>query len=147
MTPTLPDILLGQAISLSAPQPPESSGDYMVGRLGLLAMLAVLASQEAERGTAARVWENDALRSLFVKSVEAYDTALGGALRRAASTGDHELAWSALDAANAELRRLLIRLHEAAELRGDGALDREILTLYQAMAKARRLELPAALAG
>ena len=58
MTPSLPDLLIGQAASLAAPQPVEAGGDYMAGRLGMLAMLAVLMAQEAERGLAARVWEN-----------------------------------------------------------------------------------------
>ena len=97
--------------------------------LGMLAMLAGLAAQEAERGSAARVWENGAIRALLAKA--------GAALE----TPGENLAWSALDAANAELRRALIRLHEAAEDRGDRALQIEILDLYSQMAKVRRLEL------
>ena len=60
MTPNLPEILMGQSLALTAPQPPEASGDYMAGRLGMIAMLAALAAQEAERGIAARLWENQA---------------------------------------------------------------------------------------
>jgi hypothetical protein len=131
LTPTLPDILVGQAVALMTPMPPEAGGDYLAGRMGMLAMLAGLAAQEAERGAAARVWENGAIRALLAKS---------GA---APATADESLAWSALDAANAELRRALIRLHEAAEDRGDRALQVQILDLYRQMAKARRLELSA----
>ena len=54
MTPALPDILMGQMISLVTPMPPEAGGDYLAGRMGLLAMLASLAAQEAERGEAPR---------------------------------------------------------------------------------------------
>ncbi len=129
MTPTLPDILIGQAVALMTPMPPEAGGEYLAGRMGMLAMLAGLAAQEAERGPAARVWENGAIRALLAKAGVAPDTA------------DENLAWSALDAANAELRRALIRLHEAAEDRGDRMLQIEILDLYRQMAKARRLEL------
>ena len=129
MTPTLPDILIGQAVALMTPMPPEAGGEYLAGRMGMLAMLAGLAAQEAERGPAARVWENGAIRALLAKAGVAPDTA------------DENLAWSALDAANAELRRALIRLHEAAEDRGDRTLQIEILDLYRQMAKARRLEL------
>ncbi len=147
MTPALPDMLMGQAMALSAPQPPESTGDYMAGRIGMIAMLAVLAAQEAERGLAARTWENGAIIALFERAVGAYDNALAGALSRAAAEDRVDHGWAALDRANADLRRVLIRLHEVVENRGDSVLDREILALYQAMAKARHLDLPSALAG
>ena len=129
MTPTLPDILTGQAVALMTPMPPEAGGDYLAGRMGMLAMLAGLAAQEAERGAAARVWENGAIRALLATAGVAPAPAV------------ENLAWSALDAANAELRRALIGLHEAAEDRGDRALQVEILDLYRQMATARRLVL------
>ena len=147
MTPALPDILRGITLTLVTPLPPEASGDYMVGRTGLLAMLTGLAAQEAERGLAARVWENQALRRLFAKASGAYDEALAGQLAGAAGERDDDLAWTALDEANARLRRVLIALHEVVEGRGDAALDREILELYQAMARARRLDLPPGFGG
>jgi len=130
MTPALPDILMGQMISLVTPMPPEAGGDYLAGRMGLLAMLASLAAQEAERGVATRVWENGAIAALLSKA--------GG--RKVESSTD--LNWRALDAANAGLRRQLIALHEAAEVRGNGALQGEILQLYKDMAAARSLKLP-----
>jgi hypothetical protein len=146
MTPVLADILTGQAAALGAPQPPEALGDYLAGRLGILSMLALLAAQEAERGPAARVWENAAIRSLFGRASGAYDGDLMGRLAAAATAAPGGFAWSVLDADNAGLRRLLIALHEAAEARNDKPLDREILELYDAMAQARRLDLPSALA-
>ncbi|HXU99648.1 MAG TPA: hypothetical protein VG166_04040 [Caulobacteraceae bacterium] len=125
MTPALPDILVGQMVALMIPLPPEAGGDYQAGRAGLLAMLAGLAAQEAERGTAARIWENGAIRELLGESGV-----------------DSDFSWRALDAANAELRRRLIAAHEAAEAARDEGRQRDILALYQAMAKARRLDLP-----
>lgn len=125
MTPALPDILMGQMIAVVTPLPPEAGGDYQAGRAGLIAMLAGLAAQEAERGVAARVWENAAIRDVLGRTEV-----------------DTDLSWSGLDRANAELRRALIEAHRAAEERGDARLQRQILTLYQAMAKARRLDLP-----
>jgi hypothetical protein len=125
MTPALPDILIGQMVALMTPLPPEAGGDYQAGRAGLMAMLAGLAAQEAERGLSARVWENGAIRELLGE--EGHDA---------------DLSWRALDRANAELRLRLIAAHEDAEARGDTPLQRRILALYQAMAKARRLDLP-----
>ena len=58
----------------------------------------------------------------------------------AASTED--LSITALDALNAKLRLALIAVHEAVEAKADATLDREILTLYQAMADRRMLVLP-----
>jgi hypothetical protein len=142
MTPTLVDILRGQAAALAAPQPPEAGGDYLAGRLGVLAVLAALAVQEAEGGVAARVRENAALRQVLARASDAYDDAFCGALATAAAAPPGDLTLSALDADNAALRRRLIALHEAAEARGDAALDGEILELYVVMADARRLELP-----
>jgi len=147
MTPTLPDILQGFSTTLMTPLPPEASGDYMAGRTGLLVMLSALSAQEAERGPAARLWENRALRALFTRTAAAYDAALRGQLAEAAGASDQDETWSALDGANAQLRRALIALHTEVEARGDAVLDREILDLYQAMAAARRLDLPASLGG
>jgi hypothetical protein len=141
MTPTLTDILTGQAAAIAAPQPPEAGGDYMASRLGLVAMLAVLAAQEAERGPAARIWENGAIRALLTKAATEYDQTADDGL----ATSADDFSWSGLDAENARLRRRLIRLHEAVEARGDSRLDLEILQLYRAMAEARRLDSPSSL--
>ena len=141
MTPTTAELLTGNLIVLSTPPPPESSGDYAGGMVGVTGMISILAAQEAERGAAVRVAENAMLRELFVRA-GAYDAGLGDRLVEAAGVSDGDLSISALDAANAILRRTLIALHEAVEAAGDAALDREILGLYQRMAQGRRLELP-----
>jgi hypothetical protein len=133
-------ILLGQAVALGAPAPPECLGDYAAGRAGLVATLLVLAGQEAERGPAARAWENGALRALLAAAAPDYLALTDGQPPPAAGAAT----WSALDTENADLRRRLTALHEAAEARGDAALQRRILALYVEMAEARRLTLPGA---
>ena len=132
MTPTTAELLAGNMKALATPPPPESAGDFMGGMVGVTAMISVLAAQEAERGAAVRVAENTAIRTLLER----------GGRGEAAAVGDGDLSITALDAANATLRRALISLHEAAEVAGDVALEREILTLYGEMARGRRLELP-----
>lgn len=129
MTPALPDILIGQAAALATPLPPEAQGEYLAGRVGIMAMLAGLAAQEADRGPAARVWENKAIAALIAKVDGVAPAAL------------EDLTWRGLDAENARLRRRLIEIHETAEARGDAALQTEILQLYVEMAAARRLTL------
>ncbi len=126
MTPALPDVLNGVVRTLATPSPPESSGEFMAGKIGLVSMLLMLSAQEAERGLAARVWENAAMRERL------------GDLH----TTDADLSLSALDAANAKLRTRLIAAHAAAETREDVAADRAFLELYEKMAEARRLDIP-----
>ena len=138
MTPTVPELLMGNFLCLMEPPPPESSGDFLQSRIGVTGMIALLCAQEAERGIAARVWENGAIRALLADASDAY----GERFATAATGGDSDLSLAALDAANAALRRVLIDLHIAAETARDGALDTAIRALYVKMADARRLDLP-----
>jgi hypothetical protein len=126
VTPALPDVLMGVVRTLAAPSPPESSGEFMAGKLGLVSMLLMLCAQEAERGGAARVCENAAMRER-----------LGDA-----PTADADLSWSALDATNAELRIRLTAAHAEAEARGDASADWAFLELYVKMSDIRRLDVP-----
>jgi hypothetical protein len=138
MTPSLPDILVGNFLCVAEPPPPESAGDYMAGKVMVVALLSLLAAQEAERGLAARVWENAAIRAVLVEAGPDH----GQALAQAGQGTDTDLSLGALDRANAALRRSLISLHEAVEAAGDTARDHAILRLYAKMADTRRLDMP-----
>ena len=138
MTPALPDILRGAFLSLAVPVPPEQQGEFMAGRVGVIALLSLLAAQEVERGTTARVWENGAIVALLRESAGSY----GARFAAAADTEAADLSLAALDRCNADLRRALIDLHEAVEAAGDLPRHRRILALYDEMAEARRLDLP-----
>lgn len=134
MTPSLPDILVGNFMCMIDPPPPEQQGEFMAGKVAVVALLSLLAAQEAERGLAARVTENAAIQAVLDEAVADYEVeALGG-------TDDLSLA--AQDAANARLRMALIRLHEAVEARRDAARHHAILRLYARMADLRRLDMP-----
>jgi hypothetical protein len=137
MTPTAIDLLNGCIKTLAAPPRPEDSGMFATARLRTVALINRLVAIETANGTAARVWENAALRSLFAERSTTYP-----AVSSAATIGDGDVSLKALDAANAKLRRLLIGLHEAAELAGDTKLDRTILMLYREIARRRELNLP-----
>jgi len=138
MTPSLPDILLGNFLCMAEAPPPESAGEFMAGKVGVVALLSLLAAQEAERGSAARVWENATLRALLAEAAPVY----GEHLAEAARAEDGDLSLGSLDRANATLRRALIALHEAVEAAGDVQRDHAILRLYGQMAHARRLDMP-----
>jgi hypothetical protein len=138
MTPALPDILRGNFLCLAIPAPIESQGEFMTGRVGVIALLSLLAAQEVERGTQARAWENAAIAALLAEGAEVY----GVPYAELAETTAQDLSLDALDHANAALRRGLIALHEAVEDAGDLPRHRAIVALYGQMAEQRKLELP-----
>ncbi|TPG14574.1 hypothetical protein [Sphingomonas oligophenolica] len=133
MTPTLPEILRGNFMSLAQPQTPDMAGDFMTSRIGVIALLNLLAAQDAERGTAAIVAENAAIESMLQASTTYAVVCPDPA---------NAITPAAIDARNAALRRALIVLHTAVESLGDNDTDRRILALYALMAAGRRLELP-----
>lgn len=134
MTPSLPDILVGNFMCMIDPPPPEQQGEFMAGKVAVVALLSLLAAQEAERGVAARVTENAAIQVLL-------DEASGDYVIEGVETTD-DLSIGGLDKVNAQLRRALIGLHEAVEARGDTRRHHAILRLYVRMADLRRLDMP-----
>jgi hypothetical protein len=93
VTPTTAELLAGNMKALASPPPPEASGDFAGGMVGVTAMISVLAAQEAERGAAVRVAENAAIRALLTRAGRG----------EAATADDGDLSITALDAANATL--------------------------------------------
>ena len=108
----------------------------MAGKVGLVGLLSLLAAQEVERGAAARVAENTAIRAMLDQASGDYG------LDSANWPTTDALTITDLDVVNAALRKVLISLHEAVETRGDTARHHAILRLYARMADLRRLDLP-----
>lgn len=123
MTPRTADILAGNARVIAGLAESAEGPEFAGAKLGVVAMLSVLAAQEAETGVAVRVAENRAIRAALGEAGE-----------------DAELTMAALDAANAALRRRLIAAHAAAA--PGSAEDRAFVRLYGRMAAARMLVLP-----
>ena len=136
MTPTAQHLLNACIMTLATPPRPEDAGVFAAARLRLVALTNRLVAMETADAAAVRVRENAALRTILIEAGPAH----GMSATEFAADGDYSLA--ALDAANAGLRRLLTRLHEAAEQADDRALDRRILKLYREMARWRELVLP-----
>jgi hypothetical protein len=139
MTPTVPELLLGNFLCLTNPPPPESMGEFLQGRVAITGMIALLSAQEAEHGIEARVWENGAIRDLLRQGAPRH----GVSFLEAAQAPEADLTLAALDRVNADLRRALIDLHIRAENSGDLGLDHAILRFYRQSADRRRLDLPA----
>jgi hypothetical protein len=138
VTPTAPELLIGNFLCLIDPPPPESMGEFMVGRVAVTGLIALLCAQEAERGVEARLWENSAIRAVLSRAAADH----GAGFREAARGHDQDFNIPALDRANAALRTALTELHVAAESAGDTKLCHDIIRLYVRMADARRLDLP-----
>lgn len=138
MTPTVMDLLNGCIQTLATPPRPEEAGLFAGARIRLAAMMNRLIALECADGAAVRVWENTALRALIAATGPKH----GVPASELDETYDGDYSLGSLDTANAKLRRLLIRLHEAAELSGDTELDRQILKLYREIARRRELHLP-----
>ena len=138
MTPTVTDLLNGCIQTLATPPRPEDAGLFAGARIRLVAMMNRLVALESADSAAVRVWENATLRALIAAAGPGH----GVPTSELEATADGDYSLVALDAANAKLRLLLIRLHEAAELSGDTELDRRILKLYREIARRRELHLP-----
>lgn len=126
MTPTLTDILTGNALALASLAEETGGAEFSGAKISVVALLSLLAAQEAERAIAVREAENAAIAELLGIDIPAAP----------------ERSITALDAINADLRRRLIAHHEELEGRGDSAGDRAVLVLYQSMAAGRRLVMP-----
>jgi hypothetical protein len=136
MTPTAQELLNACILTLATQPRPEDAGVFAAARIRLVALTNKLVAMETADAAAVRVRENAALRAILAEAGPAH----GISPREMPGDGDYSLA--PLDAANAALRRQLIRLHEAAEQADDHALDRRILKLYRDMARWRELVLP-----
>lgn len=111
----------------------------------LAAMLTAVMANGVDDAAAARIWENDALRTLF-KNAGALATdilvtnSLAERLAEASRSVDPGYKISELDAENGRLRNLLVKLHAMVEVREDAesrALDRQIWTLLGAIHERR----------
>ena len=138
----LSELLIGNAQALVVPPAEGAAGDYAAGMLGVVAMLCVLAAEEADGAAARQNAENREMRALFATAVQ---DGSAGALRerldRLTREGDGDLRLSALSDAGNKLRETLIDLHVQADESGNVGLDAAILHLLRRHATARRLTI------
>ncbi|MBI3676865.1 MAG: hypothetical protein HY243_09655 [Proteobacteria bacterium] len=143
MKPEVDQILrfsAGQLITGIAPDLPVG---YNQGAVSLLGFMMLLAAQEYDRAADIRVTENADIRKLFGALLpRVRDAALTEKLKTASESKDASLTISALDAANYDLRRLLIALHTHVETQGDTASAKRIWAVLKAMADRRVVAPP-----
>jgi hypothetical protein len=131
--------------SLAAEVAPALPPGYGQSSVGVYSMLLMGVREEFDRAAARRAEENAALRDLFRDSLAGVrDAALRERLAAAAGSTEPSLRIPELEAANQELRALLIALHEHVEtLEGDAArtLEESIWNELRAQTERRRLLL------
>jgi len=140
MKPEVDQILNLSAMQMLGTLAPLLPQGYATGSASLLAFMMMLSAQEYDRAADIRVAENADMRALFAALAPKVHGDLRQNLEAAAATEDASLKISALDAGNAELRKLLAELHEAVE--EDATANTRIWTVLRAMADRRVLKLP-----
>ena len=99
---------------------------YEQSSISVMGLMLNCVAEELERAAARRVAENRELRRIFAGAADVVaDPELRAKLVRAAGGDDADLAVSALEATNCELRALLIDLHAHVEEQ-DSPESREI---------------------
>lgn len=142
MKPEVDQILSLSAAQLMGSLVPQLPAGYAQGSASVLGVMLMLSAQEYDRAAAIRVAENADMRALFrAAAADISDGELRSALLGAADSHDAALTISALDAANAELRRVLIRLQIHAEERGLKAIEARIWAVLKASAERRLVRL------
>jgi len=142
MKPEAGDILGTAADQLMGQIAPNLNAHYLQGSLAVQALLLKFAAREYERGADIRFADNADMRALFAElAPNIGDAGLRAQLMAAATTRDTSLAISALNAANAELRRLLIALQIHIEDTGDSAAQKRIWEALNTMASRRVVSL------
>jgi hypothetical protein len=124
---------------------PAVAPAYRQASVATWGILVQILGEELERAAARRFEENGALRALFGEALATVaDAGLASQLRAAAAGADTSLRISDLDAANRELRALLIALHAHVEgLDGEAAraLDDAIWRELAASTERRRIAI------
>jgi len=142
MKPEAGDILGTAADQLMGQIAPNLNAHYLQGSLAVQALLLKFAAREYERGADIRFADNAGMRTLFAElAPNIGDAALRAQLMAAAATKDTSLAISALNAANAELRRLLIALQVHVEDLRDRAAQKRIWDALNTIASRRVVSL------
>lgn len=146
MNVEMPELLRGAFLALAEP-PPEGSGpEFMAGTVGVIGLLALLASQESEHGAAIRVAENEALEDLLRRArAEGWPGVAPATLEGLLSERGRDLSLTGLEARNAALKSVLIELQIAGEDQEgpEGrARERAIMDLLAKAARARQVRMP-----
>lgn len=137
MRPEISEILRTSAMQIPGMVAPTA---YGLGSAGLMTGLLMISAQHYDRAAEIRVADNTEMRALFgALAAGVTDAALRASLEAAAASRDDSIRISALNAANAELRKLLIALQTHLEDTGDKAGQARAWVVLKASAERRML--------
>jgi hypothetical protein len=137
MRPEVNQLLQTTGIQLAGIAAPTA---YAQGSAGLMTGLLMISAAEYDRAAETRVADNDDMRALFAALAPTVkDAGLRAQVDAAAATKDASIRISALNTANAELRKVLIALHTHVEDAGDREAQKRIWTVLNASAERRML--------
>lgn len=126
--------ILGERVS------PAVEDHYVRETIRMAQSILRIAVNAVDDAVALRVAENAALRTLFAEAALVVESDLADTLAGAARSCDPSLKISALDAENAALRAVLVRLHAEVEVCADETgrrLNKQVWNLLQAMETTR----------
>ena len=136
------DLILGNSADQLMGLMPELGTSYSQGSAAILALLMKFAAREYERGADIRSAENIDIRALFAELAPIVrDPQLRERVEAGAVTRDSSLAISVLNAANHDLRCVLIELQAHIEDIGARDAERRIWCLLKTMAARRAVSL------
>ena len=116
MKPDVDRLLEVAAVQLMGQVSPALPSSYEQSSAAAMGALLLAVREEFERGARRRVEENRALRELFRTAAPVVGPGpLAERLESAAATQDDDLGITPLEAANGELRGLLVELHARVE--------------------------------
>ncbi len=146
MKPDVTDILQAAFGTIFMDVAPTITHDYARGSVSTIGLMLLFAAQEYERGAAVRAEENDAMRTLFTDAAAVLPSgALKDRVTDAARKRASALTISALNAANAEAKAVVIDLHAFVETWTHAqapALNERIWAFLRRSADGRALALP-----
>ncbi len=139
MRPEVSELLRTTALQMPGIAAPTAYGQ---GSAGLITGLLMISAMEYDRAAEVRVEDNRDMRALFAElALKVTDPGLRDAVAAAAKGGDASLRISALNAANAELRKTLIALQTHAEESGNVAAQKRVWDVLKASAARRMLSV------
>jgi len=137
MRPDVNEILRTTAMQLPGMVAPTA---YGLGSAGLLTGLLMISAGQYDRAAEIRVSDNAEMRALFAALAPSLrDAELKADVEAAAKSADPSLRISALNEANAMLRKVLIRLQTHVEETGDRAAQKRLWDVLKASADRRML--------
>ncbi|HEX2590256.1 MAG TPA: hypothetical protein VHL34_02110 [Rhizomicrobium sp.] len=139
MRPEISELLRTTGMQLPGLAAPTG---YAQASAGLITGMLMISAAHYDRAAEIRVMDNGEMRALFgTLAGGVKDAGLRASLEAAATSRDESIRVSALNAANAELRKLLIALQTHLEDAGDVDGQKQVWAVLQASAERRMLSV------